>query len=144
MVLQRTISPVDGRVYVERELADGAAIQKALDRAAIAGKAWRDLPVAERVKVLSRAVDAFVADRDEIAAEITWQMGRPIAQAPGEVRGFEERARHGHDATRVRAARRRRRSGSRSTPTVRNPWPRHDGEFGEGRCPRMDSCSRPV
>ncbi len=30
----------------------------------------------------------------EIAEEITWQMGRPISQAPGEVGGFEERARH--------------------------------------------------
>jgi acyl-CoA reductase-like NAD-dependent aldehyde dehydrogenase len=39
-------------------------------------------------------VDAFVAKRDEIAAEITWQMGRPIRFTPGEVRGFEERARH--------------------------------------------------
>ena len=29
-----------------------------------------------------------------IAEEITRQMGRPIAHSPGEVRGFEERARH--------------------------------------------------
>ena len=36
----------------------------------------------------------FVAKRDELAAEITWQMGRPIAQSPGEIRGFEERARY--------------------------------------------------
>ena len=32
--------------------------------------------------------------RADIAAEITWQMGRPIRHAPGEVRGFEERARY--------------------------------------------------
>ena len=37
---------------------------------------------------------AFVGRRDEIAREITAQMGRPIAQSPGEVRGFEERARY--------------------------------------------------
>ena len=30
----------------------------------------------------------------DIAAEITWQMGRPIRHSPGEVRGFEERARY--------------------------------------------------
>ena len=40
------------------------------------------------------AVDAIVASGDEIAREITLQMGRPIAHSPGEVRGFEERARH--------------------------------------------------
>jgi acyl-CoA reductase-like NAD-dependent aldehyde dehydrogenase len=39
-------------------------------------------------------VDAFVAKTNDIAAEITWQMGRPIRYAPGEVRGFEERARY--------------------------------------------------
>jgi acyl-CoA reductase-like NAD-dependent aldehyde dehydrogenase len=39
-------------------------------------------------------VDAFVARRDAIAEEITLQMGRPIRHSPGEVRGFEERARH--------------------------------------------------
>jgi acyl-CoA reductase-like NAD-dependent aldehyde dehydrogenase len=35
-----------------------------------------------------------VSKRDELAAEITWQMGRPIAQSPGEIRGLEERARY--------------------------------------------------
>jgi acyl-CoA reductase-like NAD-dependent aldehyde dehydrogenase len=47
-----------------------------------------------RCAVLERAVDAFVAKASEIALEITWQMGRPIRHAPGEVRGFEERARY--------------------------------------------------
>jgi hypothetical protein len=32
--------------------------------------------------------------RADIAAEITWQMGRPLRDSPGEVRGFEERARY--------------------------------------------------
>jgi acyl-CoA reductase-like NAD-dependent aldehyde dehydrogenase len=94
MALQRTISPVDGRVLVERELADERAIAAALERAEAAFAGWRTIPVRERVALLGRAVDAFVADREAIAAEITWQMGRPIAQSPGEIRGFEERARY--------------------------------------------------
>src|SRR5208283_1894290 len=40
------------------------------------------------------AVDAFVARASDIAVEITWQMGRPIRHAPGEIRGLEERARY--------------------------------------------------
>ena len=36
----------------------------------------------------------FEAQRDEIAQELTWQMGRPIRYAPNEVRGTLERARH--------------------------------------------------
>jgi len=49
---------------------------------------------AERAEVVSRAVDAVVAAKQPIAEEITWQMGRPIRYSPGEVGGFEERARH--------------------------------------------------
>ena len=50
---------------------------------------WRRTPLAQRLAVLGRAVDALVSERDALAAEITWQMGRPIAQSPGEIRGLE-------------------------------------------------------
>jgi acyl-CoA reductase-like NAD-dependent aldehyde dehydrogenase len=90
----KTISPVDGRIYVERPLETAAGIDRALDSAQRAQPAWGSLPLAARCEILGRAVDAFVAKAGDIAAEITWQMGRPIGHAPGEVRGFEERARH--------------------------------------------------
>ena len=90
----RTVSPVDGRIYLERPLAAAADIDRALDAAVRAQAPWAALPLAERCELLSRAVDAFVARATEIAAEITWQMGRPIRHAPGEIRGFEERARY--------------------------------------------------
>jgi acyl-CoA reductase-like NAD-dependent aldehyde dehydrogenase len=90
----KTISPVDNSVYVERPLAAQGDIDSALD-AAIAGQnEWRAMTVAERAALLTPAVDAFVAAKDDIALEITWQMGRPLSQAPGEIAGFEERARH--------------------------------------------------
>ena len=55
--VQRTITPVDGSVYVTRKLASGKAIA------------------------------------DKLAEELTWQMGRPLSQSPGELkRGFHERA----------------------------------------------------
>jgi len=90
----KTISPVDGRVYVERALENAAGVDRALDGALRAQRAWNAVPLAVRCDLLGRAVDAFVAEASEIAAEITWQMGRPICHTPGEVRGFEERARH--------------------------------------------------
>jgi acyl-CoA reductase-like NAD-dependent aldehyde dehydrogenase len=90
----KTISPVDGRVYVERELETAAGIERALARAQQAQPAWRALPLAARCDLLSSAVDAFVAKGNDIATEISWQMGRPIRHSPGEVRGFEERARY--------------------------------------------------
>jgi acyl-CoA reductase-like NAD-dependent aldehyde dehydrogenase len=90
----RVISPVNGEVYVERALAGEAEIAAALEQAARAQKAWREVPVAERAAILGRAGDAFVARRDEIAPELTWQMGRPVRYAPNEVAGLEERARY--------------------------------------------------
>lgn len=90
----QTISPVDGRVYVERNYAIETQIVEALAAGREAQASWRNVPVSERAAILTKAVDVFVAAKDEIAEEITWQMGRPIRSAAGEVGGFEERARH--------------------------------------------------
>ena len=94
MTTLQCVSPVDGSVYVERETADANTIQKTLSASAAAQQHWKNTPIAERQALCSKAVDAFVARKADIAEELTWQMGRPISQAPGEVAGFEERARH--------------------------------------------------
>src|SRR4051812_44247900 len=90
----KCITPVDGSVYVERPLADKPQIENTLERARRAAAEWRHVPIRERQKLLTRAIDAFVANKAKIAEEISWQMGRPVSQSPGEVRGFEERARY--------------------------------------------------
>jgi acyl-CoA reductase-like NAD-dependent aldehyde dehydrogenase len=90
----KTISPVDGRVYVERNLETAVGINRTLDVAQRAQPSWAALPLAQRCEILGKAVEAFVAKSIDIATEITWQMGRPIRYTPGEVRGFEERARY--------------------------------------------------
>jgi acyl-CoA reductase-like NAD-dependent aldehyde dehydrogenase len=92
--VQKTISPVDGRVYAERRLVAWADACAAVARGASAQREWQRQPVEARARQLSAFVDAFVAKGDEIAVELTWQMGRPVRYTPGEVRGFEERARH--------------------------------------------------
>ncbi len=92
--LQKTITPVDGSVYVERPLATDEQIGAALGRARKAQAAWRHVALSERAAICTRFVDAFVARKQAIAEEITWQMGRPVSQSPGEVRGLEERSRH--------------------------------------------------
>jgi len=92
------ITPVDGTVYVERPLATAAETEAALARARKAQAEWRHVSVNDRGRCLSRAVDAFVAKGAEIAEEISWQMGRPVAHSPSEIGGFEERARYMIDA----------------------------------------------
>jgi acyl-CoA reductase-like NAD-dependent aldehyde dehydrogenase len=90
----KTISPIDGRIYVERPLATAAGVDRSLDLAQHAQPAWNSVPLPIRCEILGDAVNAFVAKASEIAAEITWQIGRPIRHSPGEVRDFEERARY--------------------------------------------------
>ena len=92
--IQKTISPVDGSIYVERPLATDAEVQQALERAKKAQAKWRQTTLDERSAIVNRFIDAFVARKQPIAEEISWQMGRPLGQSPGEVRGFEERARY--------------------------------------------------
>jgi acyl-CoA reductase-like NAD-dependent aldehyde dehydrogenase len=94
MNLQRTVSPVDGSIYVERALADPAEIDATLDRAVAAQRDWCMLALAERRRICTAFCAAFEARGAAIAQELSWQMGRPIAYAPGEIRGTLERARH--------------------------------------------------
>ena len=93
MKRQKTITPVDGSVYLERELASNATIDRALFMAVKAQKAWKRVPVAERAAICRRMAEWCVARSDELATELSWQMGRPVSQSPGELkRGFHERA----------------------------------------------------
>jgi acyl-CoA reductase-like NAD-dependent aldehyde dehydrogenase len=91
--VQRTITPVDGSVYAERGVASNPAIERALFMAVKAQKSWRQVAVAERAAVCRRMAEWCVARADELATELSWQMGRPVAQSPNEIRrGFQERA----------------------------------------------------
>ncbi len=90
----RCVSPVDGSVYVERPYASSDEISAAIETAINAQKQWKRTPVSERAAICSKAIDAFIAKKDEISEGLTWQMGRPIQYGAGEVAGVEERARY--------------------------------------------------
>ncbi len=89
----RTVSPVDGAVVVERALHGVADIDRVLVAAGKAQLVWAGRSLEERQVAVGRFLDCLVGWRDELAREITLQMGRPIGQTPGEVRGLEERGR---------------------------------------------------
>ena len=86
------ITPIDGTVYVERELAGEAQIRAALDAAQGVRASWRRTPLAERVAIVRQAVATLLERREVLGAELTQMMGRPIRFAAGELLGFAERA----------------------------------------------------
>ena len=78
--------------------ADGAA---AMDAAAGAQDAWAATPARERAELLRRAFDLTIERADELATLMTLEMGKPLADAHGEVtygaeflRWFSEEAAH--------------------------------------------------
>lgn len=89
-----TISPVDGRIYLQRPWATDAEIRATLDSAVSAQANWRQVAVPERAEFCLKAVDALLALKSKLGEEISWQMGRPIRYTGSEVEGFAERARY--------------------------------------------------
>jgi acyl-CoA reductase-like NAD-dependent aldehyde dehydrogenase len=91
----RTVTPIDGSVVLERPLASDAEIEATLARGVEAQRRWSEVPIADRAAACTRAIEWCVARADELGAELTSQMGRPIAHSPFELRrGFQERGKY--------------------------------------------------
>lgn len=88
----KTLSPIDGSIYFQHDYASSADINTCLDNAKRAQRLWQTTTIEERATLCRRAVEYFLQHSKEIATEITWQMGRPLSQAPGELKGLAERA----------------------------------------------------
>ncbi|KAJ6571885.1 succinate semialdehyde dehydrogenase [Mycena capillaripes] len=91
---QITISPVDLQPVVHRTYPTSDALDATIARAAAAQKEWAAVPLAERIAIGQKFIEEFTTMGERVPAELTKQMGRPVSQGPGEVRGFLERARY--------------------------------------------------
>jgi len=91
--LVRTISPVDGSVYAERQLASDRECDAKLTQAKKVQREWKRVTVADRASICRRMVAYLVERAGRLGTELTWQMGRPVRYSPMEIeRGFQERA----------------------------------------------------
>ena len=88
----KTITPIDNSIYVEREYTSPQVIEKALETSKNAYEKWKQFSLEERKKVVLGFVNNFLKNNKEIEEQLCWQMGRPISQCSGEMRGFKERA----------------------------------------------------
>ena len=90
----KIISPIDGAVIVERNLATKEEVGSTLQAAVNAHALWQTTDISLRAKFCHQAIDCILAKSDEIAEEITQLMGRPIKYSAAELSGLEERARY--------------------------------------------------
>jgi acyl-CoA reductase-like NAD-dependent aldehyde dehydrogenase len=85
-------SPFDGEVFAELPEDDSQSLEQKLTAAVAAQRQWRRLPVVERVDRVARCLESLRREADDVAREITLQMGKPLAQARSEVEGMFGRA----------------------------------------------------
>ncbi|RYI20812.1 NAD-dependent succinate-semialdehyde dehydrogenase [Dermacoccus sp. 147Ba] len=81
----RTENPATGVVEKEYTSATDADVTRAIERADAAFGTWRTTDASERAAVLTKVADIYDERADELARVIGAEMGKPLAQAQGEV-----------------------------------------------------------
>ena len=90
----QSINPANGEVIESFTPLNASGIESALDKAADRFLSWRNVPLAERAELLNSAADILEAKASEYARDITLEMGKPLAQAEGEVKKCATACRH--------------------------------------------------
>jgi aldehyde dehydrogenase (NAD+) len=80
-----SVSPIDGSLLARVREADATDTETAIGRAHEAFLAWRETPAPVRGETIRRFGNALRAAKLELAELITWEMGKILAEAEGEV-----------------------------------------------------------
>ena len=94
MSIQKTITPIDNSVYLERPLSTQTEIDNVIENSKKSFQSWKNTSIEDRITIINKFIDNLIALKPEVSKEICWQIGRPISQCGNELRGFEERSRH--------------------------------------------------
>ena len=83
-------NPATGKLIAEVELADRAQIERAVAAAKAAWPAWSETPAPKRARVLFRYRELIETNQAVLAASVTREHGKVLADARGEIqRGLE-------------------------------------------------------
>jgi succinate-semialdehyde dehydrogenase/glutarate-semialdehyde dehydrogenase len=85
MSLYAVTNPATGETVKAYPTATDEQIHAAVTTANAAFKAWNRTALADRVKLLGRVAELYTERRDELAAIVTREMGKPVFQAQIEV-----------------------------------------------------------
>lgn len=80
-----SLNPATDEVLARFEPHGGSDIEQRLQRAADAQATWGRLPVAERMPLLRQVAAVLRARKHDLGRTITLEMGKPLAEAVGEV-----------------------------------------------------------
>ena len=88
----KVINPFDQKVVAELSFDRGKILEKKIAGARAAYEHWRRLSVEDRARRVEQGLKYFRGHAEEIARDITLQMGKPLTQARGEMNTFFHRA----------------------------------------------------
>jgi succinate-semialdehyde dehydrogenase/glutarate-semialdehyde dehydrogenase len=92
-------SPATGELLASYDALDAAAVEARLARAASAFRSWKQTPLPERARLLTRLAERLEADPDGLGRLMTIEMGKLTREARGEIlkaaRGCRYYAEHG-------------------------------------------------
>lgn len=86
----RNLDPSTGSLIAEIPCASSQEIQEGVARARAAWPAWASTEPSARLECLRLALKDMGAAADELGALLSQEMGKPVAQAIGEVRGYAQ------------------------------------------------------
>jgi len=86
------INPATEEVVATAQEDNAASIRVKYEKARAAQKSWAATPLKERIACIARFNDFLVRDADRLAQDLTTEVGKPIGQAQGELRGGRGRS----------------------------------------------------
>ncbi|KAI1132397.1 aldehyde dehydrogenase [Nemania abortiva] len=87
-----TISPTTNEPILTRNGVSASELEQIPTVAAEAFKTWRETSLTDRTIIVKKALELLEKQKDQLAEEITVQMGRPIAYTAGEIATAIKRA----------------------------------------------------
>src|ERR1051326_6739524 len=83
----KVINPANGRLVATQPTDTAVTIRKKFACARAAQPAWARTPPRQRPEVVLRFREQLVPRREELARMLTREMGKPITQSRGELKG---------------------------------------------------------
>jgi succinate-semialdehyde dehydrogenase / glutarate-semialdehyde dehydrogenase len=83
--MMQSLNPATGALIAEFDLHSDAEVDQILSDAAKAQRAWRCVPLKDRVKLLTAIARELRAGKERFARLITEEIGKPITEALGEI-----------------------------------------------------------
>lgn len=94
MSMQTSINPATGEVIKHYPQHSSEQVQRMIAQAHAAYLEWRNVPIAERARYLTKVSDVLLAKKDDYARLIALEMGKPLAQGIAEVEKCASTARY--------------------------------------------------